>query len=202
MSFPVAAFWWEAFEERKVSCTGFPLCRWPPKWVGRNASGGVQACSVPLGSWSLLSFRGTSFFKNHPCRHPINRAEHVDIQLLLSLPICFNWSHTVFPLIFLCCVGLTLSAASLALSCKPFMRGTCWCVESHRQLAGPGWQVWNIPAQTLTIPWFCLLFQHLLFKTVIPKNLEKEYFSGHISNKIYSQCPNSILLNWVLGCSL
>lgn len=35
-----------------------------------------------------------------PHRHANNRVEHVDTQLLLSLPICFNWSHTVFPSLF------------------------------------------------------------------------------------------------------
>lgn len=29
------------------------------------------------------------------------------------------------------------------------------------------------------------LFQYLLFKTVIPKSLEKDYFSGQTSNKSY-----------------
>lgn len=181
----MAAVWWEALEETKVSCTGFHLCRWPPKWVGRNASGEVQACSVPLGSWSLLSFRRHQFSKNHPVDIPLTE------QNMLTSSCCFHYQFvliglTLFSSHFFVLCWFNSVCSQPGLSCKPFMRGTCWCVESHRQLAGPGRQVWNFPAQTVTIRWFCLLFQHFLLKTVMSKTLEKACFSGQISNEIYS----------------
>lgn len=68
-----------------------------PKRVGRDASDEVQAYLVPLGCWSLFSFRQHEFLWKSPRWHAITRADHVGIQLLLSLPICFNWAHTVPP---------------------------------------------------------------------------------------------------------
>lgn len=76
-------------------------------------------------------------------------------QNMLTSSCCFHYQFGLigltlfFPHFFVLC-WFNSVCSQPGLSCKPFMRGTCWCVESHRLLARPGWQVWNIPAPTLT----------------------------------------------------
>lgn len=96
-----------ALEENHVSCICFYSCKWPALF--RDGPGmpllryrhALFPAFILVETFPFLQ-TGWLLWKS-PHQHANNRAEHVDIQLLLSLPICFNWSHTAFPSLLVWC---------------------------------------------------------------------------------------------------
>lgn len=138
MSFHTVIEQVEVLEENHVSCPCSHSCRKPSLEMVQGCScweAGVL-CPQYILWWGHIPFRRQYGFSENLLLHmPI--AE----QNMLTSSCCFHYQFvliglTLFSLPFLCGVGLTLSETSL--SCKPFMKGTCRCVESHRHPAEPG----------------------------------------------------------------
>lgn len=96
-----------ALEENHVSCICFYSCK--RCGLFRDGPGMPLLRDRHALSPTLILVETSSLLQTvwllwkSPHQHANNRAEHVDIQLLLSLPICFNWSHTAFPSLFAWC---------------------------------------------------------------------------------------------------
>ena len=157
MLLPVVKVQWEALEGRQVSWMGFHLHRWPPQVSGQ------ECLWCGPGLFHPISTPVSPFLQTAPVSLKITLLTLMTLPLteqnMLTSSCCFHYQFvliglTLFSLHFFVLCWFNSVCSQPGLSCKPFMRGTCWCVESHRQLAGPGWQVWNIPAPTITFSEF------------------------------------------------